>query len=89
MRISDLRNKEILNFSEGLLIGHFDDLEIDLEKGIIKSLIISGRRGFLVFFTDEPDIIIPWNKIIKIGHDVIIVDLSLNNEKNFKIEVEK
>ncbi|SHJ62227.1 sporulation protein, YlmC/YmxH family [Anaerobranca californiensis DSM 14826] len=89
MRISDLRNKEILNFNEGLLIGQFDDLEIDLEKGLIKSLIISGKRGFLGFFHDEPDIIIPWNKIIKIGHDVIIVDLSPNNEKDFKFEGEK
>lgn len=86
MRISDLSNKEIINYSEGRMMGKFDDLELDIDNGIIKSLIITGRSGFLGLFSDEADSFIDWDKIMKIGQDVIIVDLSLNLEKNFKNE---
>ena len=84
MRISELRNREIINFSEGRRMGHFDDLELDVEKGLIKALIISGRSGFFGLFQEEQDSIVPWEKIMKFGQDVIIVDLSLNLEKDFK-----
>lgn len=84
MRISDLRDREIINFSEGRKIGNFDDLELDVEKGLIKALIISGRSGFFGFLQEEQDYIVPWERIIKFGQDVIIADLSLNLQKDFK-----
>ena len=40
----------------------------------------------LVLLKNNNDIEIPWNKIIKIGNDVIIVDtyLNVNNKKEEK-----
>ncbi len=76
MRISDLRDREIVNMSDGRKLGIFDDLDLDVEKGYVKALIISGKSGFLNFFSEEHDSIVPWDKIIKIGQDVIIADLS-------------
>lgn len=84
MRISDLRSREIVNLSDGRKLGIFDDLEIDTTKGVIKALIITGSSGFLGFFQQEQDSIIPWEKVVKIGQDVIIADLSSKGEKLFK-----
>ena len=83
MRISDLRNREIVNLSDGRKLGIFDDLEIDTSKGVVKALIITGSSGFLGFFQQEQDSIIPWGKVVKIGQDVIIADLSSKGEKTF------
>lgn len=84
MRISDLKDREIINFSDGRRMGNFDDLELDVERGLIKALIISGRGGFFGFFQEEQEFVVPWEKIVKFGQDVIIADLSLNLEKDFK-----
>ncbi|WP_353892194.1 YlmC/YmxH family sporulation protein [Proteinivorax hydrogeniformans] len=74
MRISDLREREIVNLGDGKVLGHFDDLEINADSGQIKALIVTGQSGFLGLMSSGNDYIIPWNKIKKIGQDVIIID---------------
>ncbi|WP_350344856.1 YlmC/YmxH family sporulation protein [Proteinivorax tanatarense] len=74
MRISDLRDREIVNLGDGKVLGHFDDLEINPDTGKIKALIVTGQNGFLGLMATGNDYIIPWERIKKIGHDVIIID---------------
>ncbi len=72
-RVSDFRHKEVIDISGGSRLGYITDVDIDLEKGIVNSVIIPGRRRFFGLLPSKEDIIIPWNKISKIGDDIILV----------------
>lgn len=77
VKISDLRSREIINVVDGRRLGLIKDIDIDLEEGRITSIILPGVSGkFLGFLGREEEIIVPWEKIIKIGTDVILVEIS-------------
>lgn len=76
MRVSELRVLEIINIEDGRRLGPMVDLDLDLEKGIIKGIVVvsvSRGKGFFQSGRSE-DIFIPWEKVIKIGVDVILID---------------
>lgn len=76
VRISNLWMLDVINVVDGRRLGNIVDLDIDMETGQINELIISGAgRGFSLFGRRE-DIAVPWEKIIKIGIDVILVDMA-------------
>jgi YlmC/YmxH family sporulation protein len=79
VKISDLRIREVINITDGRRLGPIKDIDIDLEDGRICAIILPfpGSR-FIGFFSRENEIVIPWNKIIRIGVDVILVELNLN-----------
>ncbi|WP_026692110.1 YlmC/YmxH family sporulation protein [Peribacillus kribbensis] len=72
-RISEMQMKDIISISDGKKLGSILDLEVDIEKGIIEGLIVSGSQKLKGIFKKEEDEQIPWNRIIKIGEDVIII----------------
>ncbi|MDD3653315.1 MAG: YlmC/YmxH family sporulation protein [Desulfotomaculaceae bacterium] len=77
VKISDLRLREIINIVDGRRLGMLKDIDIDLEAGRIDAIILPGLNGgkFLGFLGKEEEIIIPWDKIVKIGMDVILVEV--------------
>jgi YlmC/YmxH family sporulation protein len=73
-RVYDLRQKEIVNMNDGARYGFVSDLEIDAEEGKVLALIVPGPgRVFGVFGRDQ-EYRIPWDKINKIGDDIILVE---------------
>lgn len=83
VRFSDLASKEVINFGDGKCLGHFSDcdLRIDPDTGKIKEVILAGRSGFLSsFFANSPIYVIPWQAIIRVGIDTIIVSIPGKNE---------
>lgn len=78
VKISDLRSREIVNIVDGRRLGLIKDIDIDLEEGKITAIILPGAGGgrFLGFLGKEEEIIVPWDKIVKIGMDVILVEVS-------------
>jgi len=75
MKTSDLRQREVINIVDGKRLGFVTDFDIDLEKGIIKSIIIPGQNKLFSLFSKAGDYVIPWEQIITIGSDVILVEL--------------
>lgn len=76
LKISDIQSKDIVNISNGKVLGHIGDLDINLEEGTVKSIIIGGTGRMLTFLGGkETEIVIPWENIVKIGSDVILVRL--------------
>ncbi len=84
IKISELRHRDVVNVNDGRRLGVIADLDVDLEEGIVKSIIVPGQRGFLGKISGSKDHVILWNKIIKIGVDTILVDYSQNgyNQKD-------
>lgn len=67
-RFCDIKQKEVVNIFDGRCIGHVFDLVIDCRCGTICAIIVPGCSKLRsCFFGGGDDIIIPWNKIVKIG----------------------
>jgi len=74
-RSSDFRQKEVINISDGKRLGFVSDVEIDLEEGRIEAIVLPGVGKLFGILGKENEFIIPWEKIKKIGEDIILVDL--------------
>lgn len=79
LKLSDIRQKEIININNGERMGYIYDFELNLEKGYIEAIILSGNGKVLGIFGKSSDIIIPWNSIAKIGTDTILLDYKFDN----------
>ena len=72
----DLTDKQVINICDGRILGYVIDFKLDPYDGRLTAIIIPGEGG--VFgFKRSTDIIIPWDKIYKIGIDVILVDIGI------------
>lgn len=76
MRISDLRLLDVVNVKNGRRLGAIKDLDLDLEQGVVKGIIVPGpsRSWGLFGSSKSEDYIVPWDRVKKIGVDVILVD---------------
>lgn len=72
---SDFRTKEVINIRDGRRLGNIIDMEFNLSEGRITAIVVPGTSRFLGLLKEEDDILIPWEKIKKIGDDVILVDI--------------
>lgn len=74
-KTSELREREVVNVLDGRRLGLASDLEIEAETGRVKAIVVPGPGKFLWLFGKSEDFVIPWEKIIKIGVDVILVEM--------------
>lgn len=77
MRMSELVGKEIVNIYNGARLGVVgdSDMEIDVESGEIRSIILPKKSNIINLWLDRQHLMIPWEAVKKIGAEVIIVDL--------------
>jgi len=80
LKTSDLKVKEVINIIDGKRLGAITDIEIDVESGKLTSIVVPGNGRFLGLFGRNEDIVIPWEKISKIGCDVILVETATFSE---------
>lgn len=74
MRISDLQTKEVINQVDGRNIGRIIDMDI-LENGTINFFIVEPKKILKKLNIYNNETSIKLNQIVKIGEDVILVDL--------------
>ncbi|MBM7837565.1 YlmC/YmxH family sporulation protein [Alkalihalobacillus xiaoxiensis] len=77
IKISELSAKDIVNMENGKRLGNLNDLDINLNTGKIEAIIIAnnGKVMQLLGQRDAQETVIPWKNILKIGSDVILVEL--------------
>lgn len=75
MRAGELQEKDVVNVVDGRKLGSIGDLEIDLETGLVKALVIPPEGKFFGLFAKGDEVIVWWEQIVKIGSDVVLVDL--------------
>ena len=79
--INDLRDKDVINVNDGKKLGCVTDVDIDVCNGRLVAIMVPGEsRGFIFGRCEE--IRIPWDRIVKIGNDTILVDLKNRNLDN-------
>ena len=72
---SDMRKKEVINIVNGRRLGTIVDMSFSAD-GRINSISVPGpftMAGLLK--PGKGDFVIPWEHILKIGEDVILVEL--------------
>ena len=73
MRLSELQQKDIIDLN-GRKIGNIIDVKINL-SGNLESFVIEQEKKFLRFKDKSLEEEISWDKIEKIGEDVILVKI--------------
>ena len=71
---SELRYKEDIDVNSGFRLGYACDMEFDDAEGRIVSLVTPGRAKFFGLLGREDDYVLPWQSIVRIGSDIILVD---------------
>lgn len=77
----DLRHKEVINIADGKRLGRIIDLVIACDCGKICGIVVPGENCFSMFKRNE-ELFIPWQKITKIGDDVILVKLCVQKKEH-------
>lgn len=72
-----LNEKYVINIADGRKLGRIIDMEFS-DEGNILSISVPGDKSFFKNLTQEP-MVIPWNQIVKIGEDIVVVDLMICN----------
>ncbi|MGV8984023.1 YlmC/YmxH family sporulation protein [Clostridium sp.] len=78
--INNLRQMEIIDLNSGSKMGYIKDLKVDCEEYRIISILLPTQKSS--WFNKNTSIEIPWEKVKKIGVDVILVDGSDVNTEN-------
>jgi len=74
-RSSELKQKEVINISDGRRLGFVSDVEVNLEDGRIEAVIIPGAGRIFGIIGKDNEFVIPWERIKKIGEDIILVEM--------------
>jgi len=74
--LGELQAKDVINVVDGTKMGRINNMEIDITTGKIVSIIVQTNTRLMNFFTGSNNIVIPWNQIVKIGGEVVIVNYS-------------
>lgn len=80
VKLSEMREKEVINIRDGAKIGLIYDFEIDLQNGRVTAIVIPGPGKILGIFGKNNDLIVQWKDIIRIGTDAILVDIDVKEE---------
>ena len=80
MSFSEIRRKDVVNICDGRKMGKPIDLILN-DSACANALVVPGRSGgFLgLLKQDKEGCIIPWDKVRRIGDDVILVEVEMGH----------
>ena len=82
MRLSELRDKEVINVRDCERLGHVYDLIFDEKTCCILSLVVPGPCKCFGLLGSDYEYIIPCRCICQIGCDIILVDVKTEDIRN-------
>lgn len=71
----DFKQKEVISLNEGKILGFVVDVQADFENGEIHSIIVAKTGKIFGNISGKNNVTISWDKIKKIGEDVILVEI--------------
>lgn len=73
---NELKKRDVINIADGVCLGRITNLKLQFPQGVLKGIFVPGRKSCHIFrFLNRNDIFIEDKKIVKIGSDVILVNL--------------
>ena len=82
LSFNDLKKRDVINVPDGRCLGRVTDIRLNFPNGVLVGIVVPGRRARGIFrWFDKTEVYIERSRIIKIGGDVILVDISTNKCK--------
>lgn len=81
----ELRAKEVVNIYDGRCLGNITDIVIDTSCARVLGIIVPKGRKMFNLFKANSDFFIPYNRICKIGQDIILVELTTNQINSLSV----
>ena len=76
MSLSELKMKDVVNVETGKKLGKVMDIEFDACTGQVQAIVVPADFKLGSLFKGEKNgLVIPWERIVRIGDDVILVQL--------------
>ena len=72
--LREMRYKEVISVTDGSRYGYVGDVDIDLDSGQVRALIIPGQPRFFGLFGRREDTEVPWEEVRRFGEDIILVE---------------
>ncbi|MBE7076886.1 MAG: YlmC/YmxH family sporulation protein [Clostridiales bacterium] len=77
----ELKSKQVINTVDGKCLGHITDMVFDVACAKILGLIVpQSGHGFWGMFKGGKELFIPFDCVFKIGVDVILVELYIDDK---------
>ncbi len=71
---SELSKKTVINVADGRELGHVCDMIFNSCGGVL-GFVVPGKKSLFKSITSSDTIFIPFNRIVRIGSDVILTEL--------------
>ena len=75
----DLRQKKVIDADTAEVIGYIRDMDIDFATGRINSVTVP-RCGFARVIGIEKNITVPWERVVAIGSEYVLVKTKDNTK---------
>ena len=75
MRISELKQKEVIKAEACKRLGFVGDVDFDMTSGCMVAIIVPGPGCFCGFLGREREFVIPFGDICQVGDDIILVNV--------------
>ncbi|MBQ2953471.1 MAG: YlmC/YmxH family sporulation protein [Clostridia bacterium] len=76
MTLSELRQKEVINTRDGRSLGRVCDIVFCPCEGRVTAIVVPGEFCLSALLRGEKaGVVIPWERLCKVGDDVILADL--------------
>lgn len=86
--ISELRQMEIIDISQGKRLGFISDIIFDDNLTRIEYIVVPPENGIFSLFKRKDEYLISWEQVKNIGIDVILVETSRKNSEIKEHEIE-
>jgi YlmC/YmxH family sporulation protein len=87
---NELRQRDVINVTDGRCLGRIIDLRLSFPEGLLVGIVVPGRKVKGLFrLCDKSQLYIDESHIIKIGGDVILVDINCGDLCSAGVRVNK
>ena len=86
VKFTQLQCKEVICVCDGARLGYVSDVEVEVPEGRVLAILVPGPSRFLGVIGRHDDFVIPWRCIRRIGPDIVLVDICLDDCRVPKIK---
>ena len=83
IKTSELRHLDVINIEDGSYLGNVCDIDLHPDTGAIQFLVLEKSDSGFFRFLKHSDVEIPWQEVVMVGLDVIIVKTNQDNARTY------